>query len=110
MSYTREVTMPKTRREGLANFVQIIINYIEAGDSREALLHAVALLDDIRSGQYDDAMTDAAGYSAIIREAEKKHSAEIIAAGQAGYDQGVQAEKDRMAKALRLVGAEGRAP
>lgn len=50
MSYAREIKMPATRKEGLCNFVQMIINRIEAGDSREALLTAVDLLDTL-SGQ-----------------------------------------------------------
>jgi hypothetical protein len=54
--YTREITMPKTKREGLANFVQMVINAAEAGDSREAMLKAVDLLNDIHCGVYDDAM------------------------------------------------------
>lgn len=103
MAYSRKIEMPKTRREGLANFVQIIINHIETGETREALLSAVDMLNDITNGLYDDAMTDAAGYSTIIRAAEAKHAAEIMAAGQSGYDQGVVAEKSRMAKALGLA-------
>lgn len=47
--YTAPLTMPKTKREGLANAVQMIINAAEAGDSREAMLLAVNLLDDITS-------------------------------------------------------------
>ena len=47
--YARSVTQPKTKRQGLTNFVQMIINDLEAGESREALLRAVDLLDDINS-------------------------------------------------------------
>lgn len=101
--YSREITMPKTRRNGLANFVQIIINKIESGEVQEALLSAVDLLEDINRGSYDDAMTDAKGYSAIMREMEAKHAAEIIAASKSGHDQGVSAEKARMAVALGLA-------
>jgi hypothetical protein len=47
--YYAEITMPKTKREGLQNFVQLIINQIEQGEHREALLTAVDLLNDLKS-------------------------------------------------------------
>lgn len=46
--YSAEIKKPKDRREGLANFVQMIVNRIEAGDHREALLTAADLLEDLR--------------------------------------------------------------
>ena len=49
MNYSRELQMPKTKRGGLANFVQMIINELEAGNNREALLRAVDLHNDIIS-------------------------------------------------------------
>ena len=101
--YSQPIEMPKTKRDGLANFVQIIINKIEAGQSREALLSAVDLLDDIVCGNYDDAMSDAKGHSAIIREMEAKHMTEIIEAGQSGQNNGIALEKARMAAALGLA-------
>ncbi len=45
--YSREIQKPKDRREGFANFVQLIINNIEAGEPQQALLGAVDLLDCI---------------------------------------------------------------
>lgn len=51
--YSREITVPKDKREGLENFVQFIINALERGDTREALLKAVDLRQDINSGFYD---------------------------------------------------------
>jgi hypothetical protein len=53
MYYTREITMPKDKQEGLANFVQMIINELEADNTREALLKAVDLHGDIVSGCYE---------------------------------------------------------
>jgi hypothetical protein len=50
--YAREITMPNSKQEGLANFVQMIINDLEAGDVREALLKAVDLRGDIESECY----------------------------------------------------------
>lgn len=47
--YSRPVTMPKNKRQGLSNAVQMIINQLENGDTREGLLQAVNLLDDINS-------------------------------------------------------------
>lgn len=103
--YSRDIEMPTTKRDGLANFVQIVINKIEAGEHREALLQAVDLLEDVNSGLYDDAMTDAKGYSAQMREMQAKHDAEIIAAHQRGKVEGIAEEKRRMAEALKLVTA-----
>ncbi len=45
--YSREIQKPRDRREGFANFVQLIINNIEAGEPQQALLGAVDLLDCI---------------------------------------------------------------
>lgn len=51
--YSHELKEPKTNREGLQNFVQMIINEIEDGNPNEALLKAVDLRQDIMSGIYD---------------------------------------------------------
>lgn len=47
--YTRKIEMPKTKTDGLRNFVQMIVNEIEAGNHNEALLKAVDLLNDVGS-------------------------------------------------------------
>jgi hypothetical protein len=47
--YSLPITKPNTTREGLWNVVQMIINDIERGDAREALLRAVDLRSDISS-------------------------------------------------------------
>jgi hypothetical protein len=47
--YSRAIAMPTTTRDGLANAIQQIINELEAGNAREALLQAVDVLDDVRS-------------------------------------------------------------
>jgi uncharacterized transporter YbjL len=105
--YTREIAMPATKREGFANFVQIIINRLEAGETQEALLGAVDLLNDIVCGAYDNAMTDSKGITAIAQEVQKKHVQETIEAAKRGYalgyDLGVDAEKKRMAAVLGLA-------
>jgi hypothetical protein len=103
--YTRKIEVPANKRDGLANFVQIIINQIEAGDIENALLSAVDLHEDIVCGIYDDAMQDAKGSLAIIREMEAKHTADIIAAAERGREDGIRDEKARMAAALGLIAA-----
>ena len=50
--YSEDIKIPKTKRDGLANLVQMIINDLEAGDAREALLKAVDLKNDITSKIY----------------------------------------------------------
>lgn len=50
--YTQNIEMPNDLQQGLANFVQMIINDIESGDEREALLKAVDLHNDITTGIY----------------------------------------------------------
>lgn len=101
--YSREIKMPATRRECLANFVQIIINKIESGEINNALLSAVDLHQDLVSGIYDDAMTDHSAQQAIIKEQELKHADDIIAAAKRGREDGIRDEKARMAEALGLI-------
>lgn len=104
--YSREIRMPTTRREGLANFVQIIINKIEAGEVDSALMAAVDLHEDLMTGIYDDAMTDKNAQLAIVKEMEAKHAADIIAAAKKGREDGISEEKARMSKALGLLTSE----
>jgi len=47
--YSQEITEPANAQEGIANFVQMIINALEAGETREALMLAVDLQDDLVS-------------------------------------------------------------
>lgn len=47
--YSRPIEKPKSLKEGLVNFVQMIINAAEAGDAREAMLLAVDLRGDLES-------------------------------------------------------------
>lgn len=101
--YSRKIEMPATKRDGLANFVQMIVNKLEAGEHREALLTAVDLHEDITCGLYDDAMTDAKAVNAARMEALAEQQQKIEAAKSAGYEQGVADEKARMAKALGLA-------
>ena len=45
--YSRPVTMPKTKREGLCNAVQMIINALETDQTQSPLFAAVDLLTDL---------------------------------------------------------------
>jgi hypothetical protein len=47
--YSAPVTLPTTKREGLCNAVQLIINAMEAEQHQSALLATVDLLNDIAS-------------------------------------------------------------
>lgn len=102
-SYTRPIEMPATKRDGLLNFVQMIVNEIEAGNAREALLKAVDLHQDISSGAYDTAMQDALGANAIAEELTRKHQAEVVKASEAAYLDGIRAERGRVAGLLGLA-------
>lgn len=50
--YSRPIEKPKTAQQGIMNFVQMIINNLEAGETRAALLQAVDLLEDLRTEIY----------------------------------------------------------
>lgn len=82
--YSKPVTPPATRKDGLLNFVQLIINRIEAGDTNEALLTAVDLLDTLagNANPYAD-VTD--GISRPAMEAELRAQAEAARDQRAEY-------------------------
>ena len=98
--YTRDIEMPKTKRDGLANFVQLIINSAEAGDAREAMLKGVDLLDDIQCGNYDDAMTDAKAINTALNEQIARHQTEITDAYQRGFSDGVENARTKLTQML----------
>lgn len=101
--YSRKIEMPRTKRDGLANFVQMIINQIEAGDAQEALLKAVDLHQDIACGQYDEAMVDTKAANAATRELEQKHIEELAAAKADGVEAGIRMERQRVSDLLGLA-------
>lgn len=107
LHYSREITMPSTKLEGLQNFVQLIINKIEAGDTNEALLSAVDLLNDLGSNANPYAeVTDGNG-SKLIAQLRQKHAKEMgdaMAKAKAdGVAEGRSMEKRAMAEKLGLV-------
>ncbi len=50
--YSMDLEMPTNAQEGITNFVQMIINEIEAGNATEALLKAVDLRNDLETEMY----------------------------------------------------------
>ena len=50
--HARKITKPANAQEGIVNFVQMIINQLEAGDTREALLTAIDLRQDLAGQTY----------------------------------------------------------
>jgi hypothetical protein len=105
--YTLEVTMPRTKKEGLQNFVQLIINRIEKGDYREALLTAVDLREELECSTYDAAISAEAAQSRLIVELERKHKAELAElrkqAFEDGQRAGVASERGRIAALLGVT-------
>lgn len=101
--YSREIKMPATRKEGVANYVQMVINRLEAGDTREALLTAVGLLDDLSGSVYDGVFDEAAGPATILLS---EHDAQVSAAKTEAFRKGFEAGEKAKAKALKeLLGA-----
>jgi hypothetical protein len=101
--YTQKIEMPATKRDGLSNFVQIIINAIEAGETREALLQAVDLKRDIDCGLYDDALTAAKAMNAAMIEAKRDIAEKVDRATQIGHAAGIAEERARLITALGLA-------
>lgn len=107
--YSREVTLPHTRREGFCNFVQLIVNQLEAGNPEEALLQAVDLLDCISHDRNPyDSVTNAenARETSLLAEIKRKHSKELVdamaKAREDGINAGISQERKRLALALGL--------
>jgi hypothetical protein len=58
MTHRQTISEPKNAQEGLANFIQMIINDIEDGKSHSALAKAVDLKDDIANEVYKITMSE----------------------------------------------------
>ena len=97
--YSREITMPADRKEGLCNYVQMIINRLEAGDHREALLTAVGLLDDLSGSVYAD-ITDPPAPDMIPAS---EHYAALSNAKGAAFSNGFDAGQKAKAAELRKI-------
>lgn len=79
MTYARPIKEPRTRKDGLLNFVQMIINAAERGDVREAILLAVDLKDTISGDANPFAdVTDGLTRDAVVKEvAEMRRTFEL---------------------------------
>lgn len=107
LHYSAEIKMPSTKLEGLQNFVQLIINQIEAGEPTEALLTAVDLINDLRSNANPYAeVTDGKG-SKLITQLKQQHAKELgdmtAKAKADGIAEGRAMEKRAMAEKLGLL-------
>jgi hypothetical protein len=107
LGYSKAIEMPKTKLEGLQNFVQLIINKIESGENREALLTAVDLLNDLLSNANPYAsVTDGTG-SKLIAELQAAHAKELVEAISKAKADGIREgrlnEKQAIAQKLGLA-------
>lgn len=108
MSYSREITLPKTKQEGLSNVVQMIINLLERGESHEALLVTVDLLDDV-SGKADPYELTAekskkikATAEVVRKELQAKHEAELAKMQEVWFAAGRDAMRKEIMQKLGL--------
>lgn len=105
--YSREIEMPKTRLDGLCNFVQMIINQIEADKPHEALLTAVDLLDTLQGSSNPFSSITSNKDNRMLAELEKKHAKAvadaIIKAHAAGVAEGEKSQKRKLAEMLGLA-------
>jgi hypothetical protein len=107
--YSRQIKMPKSRAEGFQNFVQMIINHLETGNSREALLQAVDLLDTIsgKANPYSEITDESVSFNRMIAELKEQHARQmteaIARATKAGIEEGKRLQKLETAKKLGLL-------
>lgn len=103
--YSKEIKTPKTAQEGLANFVQMVINQIEAGQADFALLTAVDLLNDLQSEASPYKLADKAGakLAGLQKELEGRHQAEIISATERAFEDGRSAMRNELVSRLGLA-------
>ena len=104
--------MPRSPLEGLRNHVQMIIDHLDGGDDREALLTAIDLRDSLL-GQWGTVVADDPDAPTITKRSldatlarERKASGQQFADATAlAYEQGRTDE--RRAIAARIVSALG---
>lgn len=104
--YSRKIEMPNTRLQGLCNFVQMIINSLEAGDSNNALLTSVDLLDTLSGQSNPFSSITSEQDNAMLAQIKKQHDEEvaaaIIKAHAAGVAEGEASQKRKMVELLGL--------
>lgn len=101
--YSREITAPKTKKEGLLNFMQMIINAAEAGDAKQALMLAVDLQSDLASSvnPYAECLEGDARY--VTAEVAEQQAATAFEKGrEAGR---VAAKQEAKAELQKLLAA-----
>ena len=107
--YSREIKPPKTTKEGLLNFVQMIIDDIERKQHQEALYRAVDLLDTLsgRANPYASVTDGNPVHDAAIEALKAQHvrdlTAEFEHGKNAGWNEGVAAAKRDIASKLGLL-------
>ncbi len=102
--YSREIKMPATKKDGLMNFIQMVINQLEAGNPNEALYIAVDLLNDVQFGAYDQAITDTRNTAAALhKELEAKHLQQLDTERKNAYANGRREARKEIAAKLGLT-------
>lgn len=100
--YYKEIKMPTTKKEGLMNFIQTVINQLEAGESNNALLTAVDLLNDVRFGTYDE--VDTGNLMANLQaEMQAQHQSELQACRDHSRAAGREEMRIEISKKLGLL-------
>lgn len=104
--YSKEIQMPKNKKEGLMNVVQMVINNLERDDSYEALMIAVNLLDDLgsKANPYgrDVAETNTTA-AAVQKELQAKHEAEMLKVKDEWFAAGRESMKKEILGKLGLA-------
>lgn len=105
--YSRKLEMPKNEKEGLQNFIQMIINKAESDDAEGAMYIAVDLLNDLWSGAYDGAMgvSKDNAKSALFMEITKQHEQAKLNAIEEynrGFKEGQKTKITEMKKVLNI--------
>lgn len=105
--YSREIKIPGTRLQGLCNFVQMVINSIEAGQHESALLTAVDLLDTLEGQSNPFSSITSEKDNAMLAELKRQHSVEVaeaMATAHAdGFAKGEASQKQKMVELLGLA-------
>lgn len=100
--YSREVKTPANKKEGLENFIQMIINQLEGDKPENAIYTAVDLLQDVRFGTYDNIETGNI-VGRLHSELDAKHQLEIVKTREGAFAAGQASARMEMAKRLGLV-------
>lgn len=105
--YSRKIEMPHSRLQGLCNFVQMIINAIEAGQHENAMLTAVDLLDTLEGQSNPFSSITSEKDNAMLAELKRQHAVEVaeaMAAAHAdGFAKGEASQKQKMVELLGLA-------